>query len=97
MWQAILSFIVVISFNILSILIIYLSITHEEINNTPFFLNENNSYFGNRFYILIVDIVPLFTILYIIYRVNKKKIETYFNEFDEESEEIKKKRNRGKI
>jgi len=96
-WQAVLSFIAIIAFNCMSILFLFLSITHADVSDTPFFLNDKNNYFGDRFYILVVDIFPIFLILYIIYRVNKKKIEVYFKEFEEESEDIRKKRNRGRI
>ena len=96
-WQAIMSFITVIAFNFMSILFLYLSITHTNVSDNPFFLHDKNDYLGDRFYILVVDVFPLFSILYIIYRVNKKKIEVYFKEFDEESDDIRKKRNRGRI
>ena len=95
LWQAILSFVAIIAFNLLSLLFLYTSLTHSDVKNL-FFL-QNNDYFQQRFYIIIVDLVPLFLILYIIYIASKKKLEVYFKEFEVEPDDIRKKRNRGRI
>ena len=96
LWQAIMSFNVIILFNIMSILFLWASIMHIKIKDLIFFQNTND-YFNNRLYIAILDVVPIFLITYLIYRINKNKIENYFNEFDEESLILKKKRNRNRI
>ena len=96
LWQAIMSFNVIILFNIMSILFLWASIMHIKIKDLIFFQNTND-YFNNRLYIAVLDVVPIFLITYLIYRINKNKIENYFNEFDEESLILKKKRNRNRI
>jgi len=62
LWQAIISFVAIIAFNLLSLLFLYSSLTHSDVKNL--FFVENNDYFQQRFYIIIVDLVPLFLILY---------------------------------
>ena len=96
LWQAIMSFNVIILFNIMSILFLWASIMHIKIKDLRFFQNTND-YFNNRLYIAILDVVPIFLITFLTYRINKNKIENYFNEFDEESLILKKKRNRNRI
>ena len=96
LWQAIMSFNVIILFNIMSILFLWASIMHIKIKDLRFFQNTND-YFNNRLYIAILDVVPIFLITFLTYRINKNKIENYFNEFDEESLILKKKRNRSRI
>jgi len=96
LWQAIMSFNVIILFNIMSILFLWASIMHIKIKDLIFFQNTND-YFNNRLYIAILDVVPIFLITFLTYRINKNKIENYFNEFDEESLILKKKRNRSRI
>jgi len=96
LWQAIMSFNVIVLFNIMSIIFLGASILHIKIKDLIFFQNTN-SYFNDRLYIAIVDVVPIFLITYLIYKIYKNKIENYFKEFDEESLVLKKKRNRVRI
>jgi hypothetical protein len=94
--QGIMSFNAIIVFNLMSLLFLCASIMHIKIEDLPFFQNTNN-YFSNRLYIAIVDVIPIFLITYLTYRLNKHKFESYFKEFDEESINEKKVRNRGRI
>jgi len=74
LWQAIMSFNVIILFNIMSILFLWASIMHIKIKDLRFFQNTND-YFNNRLYIAILDVVPIFLITFLIYRINKNKFE----------------------
>lgn len=95
LWHAVIVFVAIIAFNLISILFLYSSITHSDVKDV-FFLG-NGGYFQQRFYILFVDLIPVFVIIYAIYKLKKARIERFYKEFDEESETMKKNRNRGRI
>lgn len=97
LWQAVIVFVALISFNLLSILFLYLSVSHTDIDSTIFFLNDKNNYFGDRLYIGLVDFLPILLSLFLIYKFNQTRINKYFIEFEEEPIIKQKKRNRGRI
>jgi hypothetical protein len=96
MWQAILVFNAILLFNIMSIFALYASIMHIKIHDVWFFYTTHD-YFYDRFVYGVERVSPIFLTTYIIYMLNKKKIESYYVQFRDEPIEIKKKRNRGRI
>ena len=95
-WQAVLVFNVILMFQILAILTIYKNIMHLS-SQEVWYLHYTNNYFYDRIILGIIRIGPLFLVTYILSLIFKKKLEAYYIEFRDESLEIKKKRNRGRI
>ena len=95
LWHAIVIFVAIIAFNLMSLVFLYTSITHSNIKDV-FFLG-NSGYFQQRFYILVVDLLPIYIIIYGIYKFNLKKINRFYTEFNEESETKKKYRSRSRL
>ena len=96
MWQAILVFNAILLFNIMSVIALYASILHIKIRDVWFFYTTHD-YFYDRFVYGTERIAPIFLTTFIIYSFNKKKINSYFIEFSDESDEKGKLRNRGKL
>lgn len=96
MWQAVLVFNAILMFHMLSILFIYASIMHLKTDDVLYLYNTNN-YFYDRFVLGTLRIGPIFLLTYFLSRIFKKKLEAYYIEFRDESLEIKKRRNRGRI
>jgi hypothetical protein len=95
-WQAVLVFNAILMFNMLSILFIYASINHLKTDEV-LYLYYTNNYFYDRFILGTLRIGPIFLVTYLLSLIFKKKLETYYIEFRDETSEIKKKRNRGRI
>lgn len=96
MWQAVLVFNAILMFNVMSVFALYGSIMHIKIRDVWFFYTTHD-YFYDRFVLGIIRIGPIFLVTYFLSLILKKKLEAYYIEFRDESLEIKKKRNRGRI
>ena len=76
-WEAILAFVAMIMINELSLIFIFASIFDFD----PGFYRSDNYFIGRFIKVPLIIILPICLTMLIIYKVNKGKIEKYFDEF----------------
>lgn len=90
-WEALIVFVGILGFNLLSILVLFNSIIGTNVLTSPFFL-DSGGYFEERFYTMVTYYLPLCLIVLIVYLLNKQKVKTYIEEYKSYSREIKRKK-----
>lgn len=92
-WEALIVFVGILGFNLLSILVLFNSIIGTNALTSPFFLNSCG-YFEERVYTMVTYYLPLCLIVLIVYLLNKQKVKTCIEEYQSYSGEIKRKKGR---
>jgi hypothetical protein len=91
-WQAVLVFNVILISHYFSIVLYFASINRLKAKDI-LFLSYTNNYFDDRLKIAIFYLLPVFVITYTISRIKKKRIEIYYQEFEEYKRETQKRLN----
>lgn len=89
-WEALIIFIGILGFNLLSFFYFIESILNNQLITSHFF--SEGGFFEERLYTFFTYYIPLCILFLLIYLLNKKKIKHYLHEYSKSTKDFKQKR-----